>query len=170
MPVPLPSIRPQFLVALACVALLVTSACGDDDGGQDTSARESDVYAAILVDVASTEPHTESTPIVYVAPLGNEKPIPLDVQVSVVDSVADTAVVRFVDEADQAINKDDDGAPVIDDAVLVRLGAVPPEGGPTVSVPGELYHTEVDALPVEYKVTETPDGWVVNERVLAEDP
>ncbi len=139
---------------------MLISACGDDDGGQDTSSREADVYAAILVDVASAEPHTESTPIVYVAPLGNEKPIPLDVQVSVVDAVADTAVVRFVDEADQAINKDDDGAPVIDDAVLVRLGAVPPDG-PTVSVPGELYHTQSDASPVEYKVTETSDGWVV---------
>ena len=67
---------------------------------------------------------------------------------------------HFNEPADQAINKDDDGAPVIDDAVLVRLGAVPPEG-PTVSVPGELYHTQSDTSPVEYKVMETPDGWVV---------
>ncbi len=118
------------------------------------------MYTAILVTVAAAEPHAEETPIVYVAPLGNEKPIPLDVQVSVVDAIADDAVVRFVDEADQAIDKDAEDAPVLDDAVLVRLGAVPPDGA-TVTVPGELYRTQSETSPVEYKVTETADGWVV---------
>jgi hypothetical protein len=96
------------------------------------------VYAAIVTSVAGAEAADESTPIVYVAPLGNDKPIPLNVQVAVVDSVADAAVLRFVDKAEQAINQDDDTEPVIDDAVLVRLGEVP-ESGASVNVPGELY-------------------------------
>ncbi len=96
----------------------------------------------------------------YVAPLGNEKPIPLNVQVAVVDSVADAAVLRFVDKAEQAINQDDDTEPVIDDAVLVRLGEVP-ESGASVNVPGELYRTKADAEPVVYVVNETANGWVV---------
>ena len=147
-----------FLVVGA--AALTVSSCGDDSSGKDTSSRESDVYAAIVTSVAAAETADESTPIVYVAPLGNEKPIPLNVQVAVVDSVADAAVLRFVDKADQAINQDDDTEPVIDDAVLVRLGAVP-ESGATVNVPGELYRTKADASPVVYVVNETPDGWVV---------
>ncbi len=154
------SVRRVAVVAVLAAAVLL-AACGDDDGGaQDTSSRESDVYAAILGTVAASEPHVDETPIIYVAPLGNDKPIPLDVQVSVVDAVADDAVVRFVDEADQAIDQEDDGEPVIDDAVLVRLGAVPPDGR-TVNVPGEVYHTKSDTSVVEYKVTQTADGWVV---------
>ncbi len=102
--------------------MLGVSSCGDDSSGKDTASRESDVYAAIVTSVAAAETVDESTPIVYVAPLGNEKPIPLNVQVAVVDSVADAAVLRFVDKADQAINQDDATEPVIDDAVLVRSG------------------------------------------------
>ena len=136
------------------------SSCGDDSSGNDTATRESDVYTAIVTSVAAAEAVDESTPVVYVAPLGNEKPIPLKVQVAVVDSVADAAVLRFVDKADQAINQDDGTEPVIDNAVLVRLGEVP-ESGVTVNVPGLLYHTKADAAPVVYVVNETPDGWVV---------
>ena len=147
-----------FLVVGATT--LTVSSCGDDSSGKDTSSRESDVYAAIVTSVAAAETADESTPIVYVAPLGNEKPIPLNVQVAVVDSVADAAVLRFVDKADQAINQDDDTEPVIDDAVLVRLGAVP-ESGASVNVPGQLYRTKADAEPVVYVVNETANGWVV---------
>ncbi len=150
------------LVAFLAVgaAAITVSSCGDDSGGKDTSSRESDVYAAIVGDVAAAETAGESTPVVYVAPLGNEKPIPLSVQVAVVDSVADAAVVRFVDKADQAINQSDDSRPVLDDAVLVRLGEVP-ESGVTVNVPGELYRTKADASPVVFLVNETANGWVV---------
>lgn len=143
--------------------LLASAACGDDDdsGGEDSSSRDSDVYTAIVDTVAQAEPvEDDATPIVYVAPLENEKPIPLDVQVSVVDGTADFAVVRFVDEAEQAIDQDGDGEPVIDDGVLLRLGEVPADGR-TVDVPGEVYRTVADAALVEYTVRETPEGWVV---------
>ena len=92
------------------------------------------------------QPHEEDeTPIVYVTPFPNEKPIPLDVQVGVVDAVADNATVRFVDEEDQAIDKGAEGEPVVDDGVLVRIGTVPEEGT-TVTVPAELYHSDNDIV------------------------
>jgi hypothetical protein len=148
-------------VALVSAALLATAACGDDDETSGASSRDSDVYTAILDNVAAEQPvEDEEMPILYVAPLGNEKPFPLDVQVSVVDATADLAVVRFVDEAEQAIDKDGDGEPVIDDGVLVSLGSVPPEGA-SVHVPGELYRTAADTSAVEFEVSETTDGWVV---------
>jgi hypothetical protein len=158
--VPRPSIR--RLVALVAVgaATLVASACGDDSNGQNRSSRESDVYAAILIAVAADEPPADATPILYVAPLANEKAIPLQVQVSVVNALASDATVRFVDDADQAIDQEADGAPVLNDALLVRLGAVPPDGA-SVRVPGELYRTETDTSPVVYDVSETANGWVV---------
>ena len=149
------------VVALVSAALVATSACGDDDETPDSSSRDSEVYTAILDNVAADQPvEDEETPIVYVAPLGNEKPIPLDVQVSVVDAIADLAVVRFVDEAEQAIDQDGEGEPVLDDAVLVSLGSVPPDGS-SVHVPGELYRTAADSSAVEYEVSQTADGWVV---------
>ena len=111
-------------------ALVILASCGDDGGsGDDTSSRDSDVYAAIVRSVAADQPHEDDeTPIVYVTPFPNEKPIPLDVQVGVVDAVADNATVRFVDEEDQAIDKGAEGEPVVDDGVLVRIGTVPEEG------------------------------------------
>ena len=118
------------------------------------------MYAAIVTDVAGAEAADESTPIVYVTPLGNEKPISLTVQVAVVDSVADDGSVRFVDKAEQAINQDEDAEPVIDDAVLVRLGEVP-ESGASVNVPGELYHTKADAEPVGLCREREANGQVV---------
>jgi hypothetical protein len=154
-------------VLVAAVAGLVS--CGDDggSGGEDTSSRESDVYAAIVVSVSADEPHEEEqTPIVYVSPFPNDKPIPLDVQVGVVDTVGDDAVVRFVDDEEQAIDKDAEGEPVIDDAVLVRLGTVPPEGT-TVTVAAELYHNDNDIIPAEYEVTEGSDGWVAIQQSTA---
>jgi hypothetical protein len=155
------SIRQGAVVALVGAALLATVACGDDDETSDSSSRDSDVYSAILDTVAAAEPaEDEETPLLYVAPLGNEKPMPLDVQVSVVDATAEVAVVRFVDEVEQAIDQDGDGEPVIDDGVLVILGSVPPDGS-SVHIPGELYRSAADTALVEYEVSETADGWVV---------
>ena len=160
---------PRLLVCVAVAALVFMAACGDDSGssGEGKSSRESNVYAAIVVAVAADEPHDEETkPVVYVSPFPNDKPIPLDVQVSVVDSVADNAVVRFVDKEEQAINKDSDNQSVIDEGVLVRIGPVP-EQGTTVTVPAELYHDENTIMPTEFKVTEGPNGWVATQQSTA---
>jgi hypothetical protein len=155
----------RFVVSVVVATLFVVTACGDDGGsGDNTSSRDSDVYAAIVRSVAADQPHEEDeTPVVYVTPFPNEKPIPLDVQVGVVDSVADEATVRFVDEEEQAVNKDAEGAPVVDDGVLVRIGTVPEEGT-TVTVPAELYHNDNDIVPTEYEVTEGTDSWTATQQ------
>jgi len=158
----------RFVASVGMTALVILASCGDDGGsGDDTSSRESDVYAAIVRSVAADEPHEEDeTPIVYVTPFPNEKPIPLDVQVGVVDAVAEDATVRFVDEEEQAIDKDAEGEPVVDDGVLVRIGTVPEEGT-TVTVPAELYHTANDIVPTEYEVTEGTDAWTATQQSSA---
>src|SRR5215467_14588467 len=96
---------PRLLMCVGIAALVFMAACGDDSGssGEGTSSRESDVYAAIVVAVAADQPQEqEAKPIVYVTAFPNDKPIPLDAQVSVVNSVADDIVVRFVDKEEQA--------------------------------------------------------------------
>jgi hypothetical protein len=158
----------RFAAFVGMTALVILASCGDDGGsGDDTSSRDSDVYAAIVRSVAADQPHEEDeTPIVYLTPFPNEKPIPLDVQVGVVDAVADNATVRFVDEEDQAIDKGAEGEPVVDDGVLVRIGTVPEEGT-TVTVPAELYHSDNDIVPTEYQVTEGTDSWTATEKSTA---
>jgi len=163
-----PGLSFSRVVVCIGIALALLTSCGDDSGSsQDTSSRESDVYAAIVRTVGASEPGDgEQKPIVYVTPFPNDKPIPLDVQVSVVDAVADDVVVRFVDDEDQAIDKDSENQSVIDDAVLVRLGPVP-EQGTTVTVPAELYHDENNIMPTEYEVTQGSDGWVATQKSTA---
>ena len=168
MAVSVASLRRWVALLVVGAAALAVSSCGDDGGSSsDSSSRESEVYTAIVRAVAADEPQQEEqTPIVYVTPFPNDKAIPLDVQVSVVDSIADDAVVRFVDDEDQAINKDAQDQPVIDDGVLVRLGPVPAQGT-TVTVPAELYVDENHITPTEYKVTEGADGWVATQQSTA---
>ncbi|HTN80634.1 MAG TPA: hypothetical protein VMK16_13230 [Acidimicrobiales bacterium] len=164
----MPDLSIPRLVVCIGITLAVLTSCGDDSGSNtDASSREADVYAAIVRTVGASEPNdSEQKPIVYVTPFPNDKSIPLDVQVSVVDAVADDVVVRFVDDEDQAIDKDSENQSVIDDAVLVRVGPVPPDGT-TVTVPAELYTDENTIMPTEYEVTEGPDGWVATQKSTA---
>jgi hypothetical protein len=61
----------------------------------------------------------------------------LEVQAAVVEMLEDFATIRFVDKKTEAIDDTADGEPVLDDGVLVLLGAVP--AGRSPSIDAERY-------------------------------
>jgi hypothetical protein len=129
--------RPLLLVP-SLVLLIV--ACGDGNGS-NADDRVSAIYATtIRAVVADDEPDAESDVPVFVAPADPEAPISLGVQAGVVDQLHDFATIRFVDEPSEAIDEDDPARPVVEEGVLVTLGAVP-ERGDNVTVMAERYQT-----------------------------
>jgi hypothetical protein len=117
--------------------MLTFSSCGSG-GGPSEDEREANVYALVIRTLASDEPiGTDATPdeldrIVYVGSLDAERTISLDVQAAVVETLEDFATIRFVDEMGEAIDDSADGEPVLEDGVLLVLGAVPTGRSPSV--------------------------------------
>jgi hypothetical protein len=115
---------------------LAMGSCGS--GGPSEHEREANIYAAVIQAVAPDEPagpgaETEELErVVYAGSLDEERVISLEVQAAVVEMLEDFATIRFVDEKTEAIDDTADGEPVLDDGVLVLLGAVPTGRSPSI--------------------------------------
>jgi hypothetical protein len=129
--------RPFLLVPSL---VLLAFACGDGNGS-NADDRASAIYATTIRAVVDDDGSaSESDAPIFVAPADPEAPISLGVQAGVVDQLHDFATIRFVDEAAQAIDEDEPSRPVVEEGVLVTLGAVP-ERGDNVTVEAERYQT-----------------------------
>ena len=144
---------------------LATVSCGSD--GADATDRDAGVYVAVIRALALGEAG-EGTPggtideldrVVYVGPLDDEQAIPLEVQAAVVEQLDELATVRFVDERAEAIDDDDEDAPVLEDGVLVLVGPVPAGGGP--SVDAERYVDAGDTARLRVRLEPTDGAWKV---------
>jgi len=120
---------------------LAMGSCGS--GGPNEHERAADIYAAVIQALAPDEPagpgaETEELErVIYAGSLDEERVISLEVQAAVVEMLEDFATIRFVDEKSEAIDDTADGEPVLDDGVLVLLGAVP--AGRSPSIDAERY-------------------------------
>ncbi len=120
------------------VAALLGACSGDDDGG-DPQAVGAATYAAVISEFlppSDAEPDDDDRPVVYVAPLND--PLSLEDQVAVIDAVAETFDLRFVDDLSAAFEIEEDGdGDARDDAVVLAIGRIPAESPHTVRV--EVY-------------------------------
>lgn len=110
-------------------ALLLAGACGSND---DDEGRTAAVYAAIIEELVPPPPDAApDAPIetdVFVWG-GEDRTIPLDVQVGTVQALDGYTSIRFVDDRDEAVDVEQPGEPVRNEGVLITLGPVPPTGG-----------------------------------------
>lgn len=150
------------LTTLVAITLAVVS-CGSD--GADATDRDAGVYVAVIRALAPGEAG-ERTPggtideldrVVYVGPLDDAQHIPLEVQAAVVEQLDELATVRFVDERAEAIDDDDEEAPVLEDGVLVLVGPVP--AGARPSVDAERYVDAGDAARLRVRLEPTDGAW-----------
>ena len=153
---------------LVAVSLVMLAACSSsraaapDDGNQRVAA----VYRAVILAIADPQPDAEHKPVVFVAPRPDAKTIPLAVQASVVEGLADEVSVRFVDDDKEAIDGTVDGAPVKEEGVLLRLGPV--AAGDPVEVTADRYRTITDQQLVTLSARSSGDTWAA--RVIAGGP
>lgn len=145
-----------MLIAAAALLWGATS-CGDDDRQEPSpAAREAAIYAAVVAEAAAVPGPSEERPVVFVGPLEPVYPIGLEVQVAVVDTLAERADVRFVDEPAQATQ---DGTTFIGDGVLVLVGPIP--DGDRVTVATEVYRSPDAGRPGSVTVAEAGGTWTV---------
>jgi hypothetical protein len=123
--------------------------------------------AAISEFLPPPPPEDASLPVVFVAPVGTEA-LTLDDQVAMIDLLADTHDLRFVDEPGAAVKDGEGDHPPRDDGLLLGLGTLPAEPPFTVRVEVYTDAAEIDAYLVT--VAARGDTWrtVSTERVEPE--
>jgi hypothetical protein len=157
---------------LLVVALAVTLAAGScGSGAPSEHEREANVYAAVIRALAPDGPadlgaETEELErVVYAGSLDEENAIPLEVQAAVVEMLEDFATIRFVDEKAEAIDETEDGEPVLEDGVLVLLGAVP--AGRSPSVDAERYVDLDNDEQFQVSLERSNDEWSIVDEAVA---
>ena len=123
------------------VVALVLAGCGGPSS--DEQDRDSAIYAAMIRWFVTTHPPAamqdpDDLPTVYIEPLGADE-VPIEIQVEVIDLLADFVVVRFTDEREESVEESVDGQPVHDGSILIGLAPIPT--GEAVAVRGEVYRS-----------------------------
>jgi len=142
---------------------LAMGSCGS--GGPNEHERAANIYAAVIQALAPDEPagpgaETEELErVVYAGSLDEERVISLEVQAAVVEMLEDFATIRFVDKKTEAIDDTADGEPVLDDGVLVLLGAVP--AGRSPSIDAERYVDLDDDEHFRISLERSDNGWSI---------
>lgn len=123
------------------IGVVTAGACSS--ARPETVERDAQVYA-VVVQALAVDALEELTPnrgqpeqVVFAGPLEDEPVIPLEVQQAVVEELEDFVTVRFVDSGGEAVSTTDEGRVILEDGLLVLLGAVPSD--PTPSVTAERY-------------------------------
>jgi hypothetical protein len=140
---------------------LAAAGCGSDDARDETVPIGADAYEVLLAEFLPPAPADEELdrPVVYVAPLG--APLSLDLQVAIIEAVAPTHDLRFVDDVAAAVVDDDgDGdATPRDDGLLLGMGTIPENAPHTVRV--EVYHGVDQVLAYRLTLIEQDATWRV---------
>lgn len=104
-------------------------------------------------------------PVIYLAS-GSGGTIDVQVQADVVTEIGDAAVIRFADDARDALDESLDNEPVKDDGVLIVLDDFQPDQS-TVEVRIDRYRTIDDDATWLLEITTVDDGTTVNSTILA---
>jgi hypothetical protein len=141
---------------------------GCDGSSKAETSRDAQVYVATIRDVLSEQPppdEADSLPVVFVVGVG-EKKIPASVQAEVRRDLDADAVIRFADQRDEALLKDQDDMPVRDNGVLVVVGEVPPKDDP-VDLPVEIYRSADDWSKLVLTIGKGSSQWTVTSESKA---
>jgi hypothetical protein len=156
----------RILITLAAVVALVLSSCTDDDAARnDPNRRLTAIYSEVIPAVATHErpdllADEPLDVVIYIAPREHVE-IGIDVQVGIINELADWADIRFIDEFEEAIDRGEPNQPVRDNSVLIGLGSIP-EGATTVEVFADRYEYADELTTFEITLTGRADEWAVD--------
>jgi len=149
------------------IALLVASSCS---GESDTTPKAdevvpADAFIAVVgweakqTDAILDENGDPELPIVYVAPADGGT-IDVGIQAAVVEATVDIAIVRFADEASEALDTGETGEPVKDDGVLLIVGDMPDPSN-TIQLGVIRYHSLDDDASLSFEIVASTEGATV---------
>jgi hypothetical protein len=151
-------------LALAVGMVVASTGCDDGSGASPatpTVAASGALIAVIDWEVGEYEPMVNEDgdvelPVVYVAPAGGGT-IDVGIQAAVVEATVETAIVRFADEAGEALDTDVEGEPVKDDGVLLIVGDMP-DSSRTIELGVVRYRSVDDDSMLVIEITVSADG------------
>lgn len=158
-------------IARAVCAALALVACSSDPEPERATVEPANAYSAVVRwEVDQLEPVIDDAgnveePVIYLAS-GSGGTIDVHVQADVVTEIGDAAVIRFADEARDALDESLDDEPVKDDGVLFVLHDFPPDQS-TVEVRIDRYRSIDDNAEWLLEITMVDDGTTVSSTVLA---
>lgn len=146
----------RWIAVLLAALLWSAPACGDDE--PDAVPPGAEAYAMVIRRFLPPALDDDSLPVVYVTPVNGEA-LALELQVAVIEALADVGDVRFVDDAGAAVDEDSSDQPPRDEGTLVGLGRFSAEAPYTVRV--ELYRG-LDRVDGRLLTVRNTDGnWIV---------
>jgi hypothetical protein len=121
---------------MAIALALAAGACGG--GGEEPPRADIDAstYVAAIEGFLPTDPDPDNRPVVYVVPVADEA-LALGTQVAVIDALAETYDVRFVDSPGAAVDEGSADEPARDGGMLLGVGVVSVEPPHTIRI--EVY-------------------------------
>ena len=160
---------------LGAVALAVLAGVGctsDPEPERGTVSSENAYIAIVEWEIDQTEPVVDDDgevelPVIYLAAASGET-IEVGVQANVVSTVDDTAVIRFADQAADALDAGTAGEPVKDDGVLMVIEEFE-VGAPTADARVSLYRSTDDDRTWILELTATETGVDVTDAAEAVD-
>lgn len=159
--------RAATAVLMTVMAAALGVACGDtaDPASDPPEPPGAAAYAMVIARFLPPAPDPDELPVVYVVPVNGEA-LALDVQVEVIETLAEVGDVRFVDDVGAAVDEDSSDQPPRDEGMLVGLGRFSATAPYMVRV--ELYRgvDRVDGRLLT--VRNEGDTWVVIESETVE--
>jgi hypothetical protein len=164
--------RRRSLVAAWCVVALAVgaTACVDDEpsAGQDPTERLVEIYSVVVTEIVADAPavapeegEEEKKRTVFLQS-SDETEINAEVQVGVVNELDEWANVRFIDDMEEAVDLEADGAPVRDAGILIGLGEVS-DGEVSAMLTADSYLSDTDVAVYEVSVRRQGGEWAVEE-------
>lgn len=146
------------------IAMFVAAGCanGSDTTPQAHEVVPADAYIAVVGweakqnDAVLDENGDVELPIIYVAPADGGT-IDVGIQAAVVEATVDIAVVRFADEASEALESDEAEQPVKDDGTLLVVGDMP-EPSNTIELGVLRYRSIDDESTLTIEITASSEG------------
>jgi hypothetical protein len=147
-------LRRALLTVLVVAGL---GACDGDEPDVSLPVVDASAYAAVLEKYAPPR-NVDEAPTVFVVALG--EPITLDDQVAIIEKVGDGYDLKFVDEAEVALDTGAEGKPPLDDGLLIGIGTIPAEAPYTVRV--EVYRAIDDVTAQLVTLAWRSDVWTIS--------
>lgn len=115
---------------------LVAAACDRGDEEPPGVDIDASTYVAAIEGFLPTDPDPDDRPVVYVVPVADDA-LALGTQVAVIDALAETHDVRFVDSPEAAVDEGSADEPARDGGMLLGVGVVSVESPHTIRI--EVY-------------------------------
>lgn len=156
--------RRRVAFAVVGVAAAVLGACGGDDEPLPVPV-DASTYVAAIDEFLPSAPDPEARPVVFIVPVADES-LALDTQVAVIDALAETHDVRFVDDPAAAVDDGAEGEPARDGGTLLGVGVVTETAPHTIRV--EVYREREEVEGHLVTVAVRGERWVAIDDVPVE--